>query len=90
MSDEKIEQIERSRIRPADWTTPTLRTDAATKSDRTKTVLDIKLFYWGVRRIVWNVLKSRLSDQKLTPAGEHPTSVAVTAVASDLEIGSPE
>lgn len=60
LPNEEVERIEASMTRPADWRGPTLRTDSRVKVDRTSTVLTVKVFYWGVRRMIWNLLEARI------------------------------
>ncbi len=57
VSDDKLETFERSEVRPEGWEKPTLK-----KSSRNRYILNIKIFYLGVRRMIWNILDARFSD----------------------------
>lgn len=48
-----IEETERAKVRPADWTHPTLRQDGDAL------ILWLRSFYWGVRRTIENVVAAR-------------------------------
>ena len=52
-TDTKLEKFERSKTRPRGWNKPTL------KKGGTKTTLNIKIFYWGVRRLIWKLLSAQ-------------------------------
>ncbi len=79
LPDGKIETIELAQTRPPAWTSPTLRTDSPTKAARTKTVLNLKLFYWGVRRMIWRVIEARMASN--APALGETLSISHTATA---------
>ncbi len=93
MSDKKIENIETSKPRPLRWSRPTLSTDGSTKAERTKTVLDVKQFYSGVRRMIWRVIEARMASSA-PPLGETlAISATATTTVSSLGYiggGSPE
>lgn len=80
LSDEQIEVIERSETRPKGWVKPTLATDSKTKAERTKTVLTVKCLYWGVRRMIWNLLEERV--KKTTKTQQPKTTVTVDTTAT--------
>lgn len=83
LSDNEIVSIERSQDRPEEWPGPTLRTDSRSKANRTKTVLTVKLFYWGVRQMIQNVLKSCANVTRQQPgAGQPRHSISITATAT--------
>ena len=89
--------------RPSAWG-PTLYTDSVTKASRTKTVLNIKLFYWGIRKMIWRVLKARAAvgaasveasspirgTATATPIATTITNVTSTAPDDFMGGGSPE
>ena len=69
LPEEEIGRIERARCRPAEWEVPTLFTDSDNKADRTKTVLTVKCFYWGVRRMIFNLAKAQHAGSQVPGAG---------------------
>ncbi len=55
-ADETLEKFEKSETRPPKWKKPTLKMDAGDRH-----TLHIKIFYWGVRRMIWNVIDAQIS-----------------------------
>ncbi len=55
-ADETLEKFEKSETRPPKWKKPTLKMDAGDSH-----TLHIKIFYWGVRRMIWNVIDAQIS-----------------------------
>ena len=93
MSDKKIEDIETSEPRPLRWSRPTPSTDGSKKADRTKTDMDVKQFYAGVRRMIWRVIEARATSDAPLRGETYPIfPTAPTAVSSlgFLDGGSPE
>lgn len=52
-TDVKLEKFEKSKTRPRGWNKPTL------KKGHGRTTLNIKIFYWGVRRLIWKLLSAQ-------------------------------
>lgn len=88
MSDEEITSIERAPDRPESWGS-SLYTDSLNKASRTKTVLNIKLFYWGVRQMLCRILGARVAVSA-ADAGEwpHMTATATTVVTTITNVAS--
>ena len=55
VTDKKLEIFEKSETRPPKWNKPTLKKGAGDRH-----TLNIKIFYWGVRRMIWKVLDARV------------------------------
>ena len=97
LSDQQIIKIEQAEIRPQFFTMPTLRTDSRSKERRTKTVLTVKCLYWGVRRMVWNLLEQcstnvvqgPATDFTTTYAAKQTTAIEDTAVATNVTSDGP-
>jgi hypothetical protein len=90
LEEREIEEIERADARP-NWDRPTLYSDSAAKAERTKTVLTLKHFYWGVRKTIYNVVNDLLREDSITEF--HPMAPMVTrvsATAITLPAYSPE
>jgi hypothetical protein len=83
LPEEAVEDIERARSRPSDWTRSTLSTDSPTKGNRTKTLLIVKCLYWGVRQTIYNVLDERSrSARRITSPAAYVTREKVTVTAT--------
>lgn len=78
LSDEEIERLENSYSRPKEWVEPTLRIVSSVDGSQPKTRLAVDQFYWGVRRMIWNVLSDRVVASAQEAA---PSPVALTSQA---------
>lgn len=78
LTENEITNLECASSRPSDWPSPALWTE------RNKTILIVKCFYWGVRRMIWNVVEARTV---ITPrfddvAGQPPVRRTISATAT--------
>ncbi len=84
LPDEKIVELEISFERPSDWDGATLR--YIERPADAKALLVAKIFYWGVRRLVWNVLDAcpalRFGPEDAEAAPAHTTTVSATATTA--------
>lgn len=79
LEESEIESIERADSRP-NWDRLTLYTDSSAKAERTKTILTLKHFYWGVRKTIYRVVEDRLRQDLAT--GPVPRVIAVEEVTA--------
>ena len=81
LSDRQIEDIERATKRPKDWSHPTLRLTHNENGSEVRK-LTLKCFYWGVRMMIEDVLRIRVSRPQQPAASQSPTPISITASAT--------
>ena len=54
ITEVKLEKLEKSKKWPWKQTKPTLKTNS------TGTTLNVKIFYWGVRRLIWELISEQV------------------------------
>lgn len=94
LSEGEIEAIERAEARPNEWERPTLETDSRVKAGRTKTVLTVKCFYWGVRTMIREVVRRQWLGETTprvpVPVRQLNISATASAVITKVTSGSTE
>ena len=83
IKEDEIERIELASLRPHEWTKPTLFTDSETKAGRTKTVLTVKCLYWGVRRMIHDLVAREFTGRGVAgEQGQPQTEEAISPTAT--------
>lgn len=83
LPDREIEDIERATVRPPEWTIPTLRLIRDEEGGEIRK-LKLKCFYWGVRWMIEDVLRTHCSvvQQPLDVAYAQISATASTRLSS--------
>lgn len=81
LEEAEIEAIERATTWIPEWRRPTLYTDSDRKQDRTKTVLVLKSFYWGVRQMIVGTVAELSVHPSTTTLAKKTMPVSATATS---------